>query len=70
MPREELIALYHTLRMQLPQDAPPIVEITSSNRGEGTSTLARDLSNAVASTLGLRVLLVVVETREGIEARS
>lgn len=67
LPREELIAFYHTLRMQLPQDAPPIVEITSSNRGEGTSTLARDLSNAVASTLGLRVLLVVVETREGIE---
>lgn len=67
LPREELIALYHGLRMQLPQDAPPIVEITSSSRGEGTSTLARDLSNAVASTLGLRVLLIVVETREGFE---
>ncbi len=68
LPREELIALYHSLRMQLPQDAPPIIEITSSGRGEGTSTLARDLSNAVASTLGLRVLLVVVETREGFDA--
>jgi protein-tyrosine kinase len=67
LPREELIAFYHALRMQLPQDAPPIVEITSSSRGEGTSTLARDLSNAVASTLGLRVLLVLVESREGIE---
>lgn len=67
LPREELISFYHTLRMQLPQDAPPIVEITSSSRGEGTSTLARDLSNAVASTLGLRVLLVVVDTREGVE---
>ncbi|HEX4113396.1 MAG TPA: hypothetical protein VH020_12745 [Stellaceae bacterium] len=65
--RDELIALYHTLRMQLPQDAAPIIEITSSSRGEGTSTLARDLSNAVASTLGLRVLLVVVDTREGVE---
>ncbi len=68
LPREELIALYHALRMQLPQDAPPIIEITSSGRGEGTSTLARDLSNAVASTLGLRVLLVVLESREGAEA--
>ena len=67
LPRDELIALYHTLRMQLPQDAPPIIEITSSSRGEGTSTLARDLANTVASTLGLRVLLVLVESREGIE---
>jgi Mrp family chromosome partitioning ATPase len=67
LPREELIALYHTLRMQLPQDAPPIVEITSSSRGEGTSTVARDLANAVASTLGLRVLLVVVEARDAVE---
>lgn len=67
LPREELIALYHSLRMQLPQDAAPVLEITSSSRGEGTSTLARDLSNAVASTLGLRVLLVLVESREGVE---
>jgi Mrp family chromosome partitioning ATPase len=65
LPREELIAFYHTLRTQLPKEAPPIIEITSSSRGEGTSTVARDLSNAVASTLGLRVLLVVVESREG-----
>jgi protein-tyrosine kinase len=64
--RDELIALYHTLRMQLPQEAAPIIEITSSSRGEGTSTLARDLANAVASTLGLRVLLIVVDTREGV----
>ncbi len=68
LPRDELISLYHTIRTQLPQDARPIVEITSSSRGEGTSTLARDLSNAVASTLGLRVLLVLVETGEGMEA--
>jgi Mrp family chromosome partitioning ATPase len=68
LPRDELISLYHTIRTQLPQDARPIVEITSSSRGEGTSTLARDLSNAVASTLGLRVLLVLVETTEGVEA--
>jgi Mrp family chromosome partitioning ATPase len=67
LPRDELIALYHTLRMQLPREAPPIIEITSSSRGEGTSTLARDLSNAVASTLGLRVLLIVVESREGVQ---
>jgi protein-tyrosine kinase len=68
LPREELIALYHTLRTQLPQDAPPVFEITASTRGEGTSTLTRDLANAVAATLGLRVLLVAVESREGAEA--
>jgi protein-tyrosine kinase len=67
LPREELIGLYHTLRTQLPSEAAPIFEITASTRGEGTSTLARDLSNAVASTLGLRVLLVSVESREGLE---
>jgi Mrp family chromosome partitioning ATPase len=68
LPREELIALYHTLRTQLPQDAAPVFEITASIRGEGTSTVARDLANAVAATLGLRVLLVQVETRESAEA--
>jgi protein-tyrosine kinase len=67
LPREELIALYHTLRTQLPQEAPPIFEMTASTHGEGTSTLARDLANAVAATLGLRVLLVTVESREGTE---
>jgi protein-tyrosine kinase len=68
LPRDELIALYQTIRTQLPEDARPIVAITSSSRGEGTSTLARDLATAVASSLGLRVLLIVVEAGDGFES--
>ncbi len=68
LPRDELIALYQTIRTQLHDDARPIIEITSSSRGEGTSTLARDLATAVASSLGLRVLLIVVEAGDGFES--
>jgi Mrp family chromosome partitioning ATPase len=67
LPRDELVALYHSIRTQLPEDAPAIIEITASNRGEGTTTLARDLANTIAGTLGLRVLLVSVESGEGME---
>jgi Mrp family chromosome partitioning ATPase len=65
LPRDELIALYHSLRTQLSDGTPAIVEITASSSGEGTSTLARDLANAVSSTLGMRVLLILVEPHQG-----
>jgi len=64
--RDELVSLYHGIRTQLPEDARAIVEITSSGRGEGTSTLARDLANTVAGNLGLRVLLVVIGAAESV----
>lgn len=58
--RGDLLSLYHAVAAQLQPDRPRVLEIISSNHGEGTSTIARELARVIALELAQPVLLVVV----------
>lgn len=60
LPRENLIALYGSIEQRLSPDTPRIVQVTSATKGEGTSTVARDLAVTIADALRKRVLLISV----------
>ncbi|WP_162915230.1 CpsD/CapB family tyrosine-protein kinase [Desertibaculum subflavum] len=60
LPRESLIALYGSIEQRLSPDTPRIVQVTSATKGEGTSTVARDLAVTIADSVRKRVLLISV----------
>lgn len=60
LPRENLIALYGSIEQRLTPDTPRIVQVTSATKGEGTTTVARDLAVTVAEVVRKRVLLISV----------
>ena len=66
LPRENLIALYGSIEQRLSPDTPRIVQVTSATKGEGTTTVARDLAVTVADAIRRRVLLVSV-ARPGVD---
>jgi protein-tyrosine kinase len=55
---EELVRTYQTAAAMLPEGAQPVIQLMSATPGEGTSTIARALSLAVAEITGRRVLLL------------
>lgn len=60
LPRDSLIALYGSIEQRLSPDTPRIVQVTSATKGEGTSTVARDLAVTIADAVRKRVLLISV----------
>jgi Mrp family chromosome partitioning ATPase len=58
--RDELVNLYQTIETSLPEGARRVVEIISATAGEGTTTVARELAHAVATSVGRRVLVLTV----------
>jgi protein-tyrosine kinase len=66
LPRENLLSLYGAIEQRLSPDAPRIVQVTSATKGEGTTTVARDLAVTIADTVRKRVLLISV-MRPGVD---
>jgi len=58
--RDHLVNLYHTIEGALPEGGRRVFEIISATPGEGTTTVARELAHAVASSVGRKVLLLTV----------
>jgi len=53
-----MIGLYHTISSLLPSHRGKIIQFIGSRRGEGTSTLVRELANVSTLNLGKSVLLL------------
>jgi len=54
---EDMVSLYRSLIIALPDRACRLVQVIAANRGEGTSTVARGLAAAAASVGNAKVLL-------------
>jgi len=54
----DMLLLYSAVTAQMPDEPSRIVELASATRGEGTSTVARELALTIAGSLSKPVLLI------------
>lgn len=54
----EMVSLYRTIDMMLPNSEHKTVQFIGSQQGEGVSTIVMEFARAVATKLGLRVLVL------------
>ena len=56
----DMLLLYSAVTAQMPDEPSRIIELTSATRGEGTSTIARELALTIAGDLSKSVMLIRV----------
>lgn len=68
--RQDMMRLFASIESLLPGEGGRLIQLASSIRGEGTTTVAHDLATVVTEMAGRRVLLVDANLRsEGLHAR-
>jgi protein-tyrosine kinase len=61
----EMTALYQTINSRLPDLNHKVIQFMASRRGEGTSTIIRELAKVITTVMGRSVLLLDVDRRNG-----
>jgi len=68
----DMLLLYNSVTAHMPDEPSRIIELTSATRGEGSSTIARELALTIAGDLLKQVMLIRVANdlplRPGLEA--
>jgi len=58
---ERLMVMYHNLNLMFPSEKGRIVQFISANRGEGTTTLVKELARVAAEKFHKKVLWITME---------
>jgi capsular exopolysaccharide synthesis family protein len=66
---EEMLSLYKVIDSMLPNIGNPVVQFIGSRRGEGTSTIVRELARTAAERIGRSVLLLDADRYHGTQSR-